>query len=281
MKLIKKAAVIVCRDDNYGGNLHHRARLCIDSLLTVFDKIYYVDWKCVNGVSLLESANIKNDNIIEVKLTKDLIHKHYPDLVKYPIIESIGRNVGIRKAVEDGIDWICSTNIDVLIGDINFNTLDNDTLYTARRRDIPENVHLDKNFDIKKVFCDLNSYEQKPLSTVNGVAVWDREDIWSLVVCCGDFQLAHKDMWTSIRGFEEEAYGRAFADSNLMKRPILIGKKTDVLDINIFHLNHGSSGNVLQEDEQKLPLNDFHRYVVNFNKSSNKGSWGMFGFEGI
>lgn len=276
---MKSAAVIVCRDDNYGGNLHHRARLCVKNLLTVFNKIYYVDWKCVDNTSLFESAGIKDENIVEIKITKELISKHYPDLVKYPIIESIGRNVGVRQAVEDGIDWICSTNIDVLMDRIDFENLDRDTLYTARRRDIPEEEHLSAEFNITNVFNNLNKYEQKPVSVVNGVATWDQGDIWSLVVCCGDFQLAHTSLWSSIRGFEEEAFGRAFADSNLMKRPILIGKKTDVLNINVFHLNHGTGGKGLEDDEVKLPLNDFYRYVTGFNKSTNKPHWGMFQFE--
>ena len=38
-----KAAAIVCRNDNYGGNLHRRAQLCLDNLSAVFDRVYVVD----------------------------------------------------------------------------------------------------------------------------------------------------------------------------------------------------------------------------------------------
>jgi hypothetical protein len=278
MSVLKTAAVILCRDDNYGGNLHHRARLCFEHLLNVFDFIYYVDWKSVNDVSLLESANINHSRIIEIKITKKTVEKNYPDLVKYPIIETIGRNVGIRRAVDDGIDWICSTNIDVLMDKIDLDILDQDTLYTANRRDIPEEMHLQSNFSSKDAFDNYSKFEAKPLTVVNGQAVWDPGDIWSLVVCCGDFQLAHKDLWSAIRGFEEEAFGRAYADSNLMKRPILIGKKTAILDHKIFHLNHKQPGTPLDPDEVKTPLNDMYKYVANFNKSSNTKNWGLLEF---
>ena len=65
-----KAAAIVCRNDNYGGNLHRRAQLCLDNLSAVFDRVYVVDWKSVNNITLLESMNYKKDNIIDIKDAK-------------------------------------------------------------------------------------------------------------------------------------------------------------------------------------------------------------------
>src|SRR5687767_11624355 len=112
---MSKAAVIVSRNDNYGDGLHLRAKLCLDQARKVFDKIIYVDWKCVNGETLLEAMNYFHGPEIEViKIPKEFIEQNLPHLINFPIVESIGRNVGVRKAIDIGIDFICSTNIDVI-----------------------------------------------------------------------------------------------------------------------------------------------------------------------
>lgn len=271
MKTQKKAAVVIGRNDNYGENLHHRARLCMGNLIEQFNKIYYVDWKTIDK-TLLEASDIVNDKIQVISITEDYIKKYLPQYINYPIVESIGRNIGIRAAVDENYDWILSTNIDCLIDTINLDELQKDTLYTARRRNVPQDFHLNNKIDIDTLKKIKHTLPQAPLSVINGEAVWDKGDIWSLTVCCGDFQLAHKSLWKAIRGFEERAAGRAYADSNLMKRPIMIGKKTAILDIDIFHLDH--TNNSFRLPNERLPLNDMYRYVEGFEKSTNTKDWG-------
>lgn len=269
-----KAAAIVCRNDNYGGNLHHRAKLCLNNLSTVFDKVYVVDWKSVNNITLLESMNYKKDNVIDIKITKDIINKKFPHLINYPIVESIGRNIGIRRAISDNNDWICSTNIDILAEPFNENTLDLNTLYTVRKRHISKEKYECVDFTFDKILLEKEKLHRAVYASRGGQALWDSGDIWSIAVGCGDFQLAHKILWNDMRGFEEEMYGRSYADSNLMKRPILIGRKTAELDVGVYHLDHNNQS--FREPGEVLPVNDRFKYVNNFSSSSNTCYWGLY-----
>lgn len=268
-----KAAVIVCRNDNYGGNLHCRAKICLDNLSTVFDCIYLVDWKSVNDISLLEAMDYRKTNIKNIKITRNTIMQKFPQVINYPIVESIGRNIGIRQAINDGSDWICSTNIDIIMEPFDESLLNKDTLYTVRKRHIPKNKYESPDFNFNDIINEKMSLQRAVHASHNGQALWDPGDVWSIAVGCGDFQLAQKCLWLSIKGFEEEMYGRAYADSNLMKRPILIGKKTDELDLGVYHLDHSNES--YREQGEILPINDRIKYVNNFTQTTNTDDWGI------
>jgi hypothetical protein len=188
-------------------------------------------------------------------------------------VETIARNIGIRTAIDEGYDWILSTNIDCLIDNINIDELQEDTLYTARRRNVPQSFHLSNSISVSMLIENKESFPQAQLSVIDGQSIWDKGDVWSLVVCCGDFQFAHSNLWQDIRGFEEAAAGRAYADSNLMKRPIMIGKKTAILDVNLFHLDHTNTS--FRLPGEYLPLNDMFTFVEGFKKSTNTKNWGV------
>lgn len=271
MRTKKTAAVVIGRNDNYGENLHHRARLCMANLTSQFDRVFYVDWKTLDK-TLIEASDIVNDKIQVISISAEYIEKNYPQYYDYPIVETIGRNIGIRTAIDEGYEWILSTNIDCIIDKFDTEALQKDTLYTARRRNVPMDFHLNNTIDIDVLKNQKSSFTQAPLSVVNGESVWDKGDIWSLVVCCGDFQLAYRDLWSSIRGFEELAAGRAYADSNLMKRPIMIDKKTAILDVDVFHLDHTNTS--FRLPNERLPLNDMYTFVEGFKSSSNTKNWG-------
>jgi hypothetical protein len=272
---MNKCAVIVSRNDDYGGNLIHRATLCLNNLLQTFDAIFYIDWKCVNDKSLIESlpeSIQKHPRLFTYKVTKQFIKDNIPSVYNIPIVEVLGRNLGIRKALDKGYDWICSTNIDIMINNFDIDILDKNILYSARRYNVPKEIHLESP-SIDNLINNKGKFDKAKLAVIDGQAVWDSGDIWSLTVSCGDFQLAYRTLWEEVRGFEEEMVGRSYADSNLMKRPILIGKKSALLDTNIFHLNHGCNG--YRESDEYLPLNDRFKYVNNFVKSTNTKDWGL------
>ena len=76
MKTKKIAAVVIGRNDNYGENLHHRARLCMANLTSQFDKVFYVDWKTLDA-NLIEASGIVDDKIQIISITSDYIKEHY------------------------------------------------------------------------------------------------------------------------------------------------------------------------------------------------------------
>ena len=48
------SAVIVSRNDNYGGHLNERATYAINSAIDSFDEVIYVDWNSENGSLLYD-----------------------------------------------------------------------------------------------------------------------------------------------------------------------------------------------------------------------------------
>lgn len=45
---MKLSAVIISRNDNYGGHLNERATYAINSAIDSFDEVTYVDWNSEN-----------------------------------------------------------------------------------------------------------------------------------------------------------------------------------------------------------------------------------------
>ena len=64
---MKLSAVVITRNDNYGGNLNDRATYCLNSLVNTFDEVILVDWNSPeNKGSLL--WQIEDKIIKKVKL---------------------------------------------------------------------------------------------------------------------------------------------------------------------------------------------------------------------
>ena len=56
---MKKTAILTSKNDNYGGNLHHRATMCLTSLIENHDEVIFVDWKTKDNNSIIN--NIKHN----------------------------------------------------------------------------------------------------------------------------------------------------------------------------------------------------------------------------
>jgi len=273
----KISVVITSKNDNYGGNLLHRAKHCFINFINQFDEVIYVDWKS-NTIPL--HYEIMNDFPQTKKfkgytITKDLIKKYSPEYVNYSIVEVLGRNIGIQRA---NYDWVLVANVDDIIERFDTKDFNTNTLYTYPRREIDVNKHLsfkDKSTD--EFLSYLRKYKytfplQKHTSMFD-IPIWDPGDVWSLVVACGDFQFAHKNVWNKIKGFEESLGGRGFADSNLMKKgKIYTNIEKSLKPIDIYHLQHGNSKN--QSPDEILPINDRITSVIDFKQTTNIENWG-------
>jgi hypothetical protein len=66
-------------------------------------------------------------------------------------------------------------------------------------------------------------------------------DKWSIINCCGDFQLAHRDLWNKIKGFEEKMTYACFQDTNVQKKATLEGGNLiahfELLVVDLFKTN--------------------------------------------
>ena len=111
--------------------------------------------------------------------------------------------------------------------------------------------------------------------TVNG-------DDYSLINCCGDFQIAPKHIWDEIKGFEEDLIYPLYADTNVQKKSVKhgFGLKA-IFDPPMFHINHGSKGwggGGFAEGINKK-ANDIHRAVTFQEKTENLDTWGFSDIE--
>ena len=267
---MKSSVVLASKNDNYGGNLHKRTTMALTSLIENHDEVVFVDWKTINGEGVI--SNIKNNlphtkKLKWVQVPKELLQIKYPSIANYTIIESIGRNVGIRRS---NYDFIVSTNIDIVSTPLDFGKLNINSFYTVPRRDVNESLHLSfDNYQSLYSHFILNKDSFIPKEKVS-----NEDDRWSLVICPGDYQIGHRDIWFKMKGFEESVLFGCGIDSNVMKKASYTSE-IKVLDHYIFHLNHGKNAE-RSEDETIPPMSDQQTVIKNFTETTNPENWGLF-----
>jgi hypothetical protein len=225
-----KTAVIVSRNDNYGGNLVERATLCLENMCQVFSEVIYVDWNSPGESLLVELPMRIPSNLVHIHVTPAMVRNI---LNKLPngdeaadCCEVLGRNIGITRASHP---WIVSTNIDIIPTPFNEEGLNYGTFYTVPRYDVPKEFWLKNSVTQQSLEQNKANFGRKKF--------WDR-DSFSLIEYCGDFQVAHRIIWEKIMGFEEKLLGRCYADSHVQMKAKWYGFQLDVLDIPIYHLDH-------------------------------------------
>jgi len=265
----KTTAVIMSRNDNYGGFLKERATIALSYMINTFDEVVYVDYNS-EGKPLIDE--IKDflpleGNLTQITVTPEQHKKFIKDYPDAPnCIEVFGRNIGIRRAKGD---IIISTNIDIIppnkeIMRTFFNTwYEENTFYTCSRR----NVRLNP-FDLTKYKFDENLrtdlLKNIRKMTLKGDA--NGRHKWSRIMCCGDFQIAHKDIWNKVKGFEESLVYRFGSDTQIQMKAELSGTPVrGLFDLPIFHIDHGYD---------KILDSKFNRETEE-KHSENKETWGF------
>ena len=199
---MKISAVIVSRNDNYGGHLNERAIYAINSAIETYDEVFYIDW---NSETYSMLYDIKEDlqlkgNLKHITVTPSIasaLTNYDPQAQK--CCEVLARNIGIRRATGD---YIVSTNIDIIQpkredivklieekGTKNFMT-------TVSRREveweyIKEFQGGDYNFANWSAFRDDAYKTSVPRNKLESTTPGDE---YSIINCCGDFQLAPKEV---------------------------------------------------------------------------------------
>lgn len=272
-KMTTTTIVVTSRNDGYGGNLELRGSHALNCMIENYDEVIYVDWNSPNDYSLLGQLSLKGrGNLRHIQVKKSDIEKINPDLLQLPIVEVLGRNIGVRRATSD---WIISSNIDIMPDKLNIERLDEDVCYTVARRNVPVSFFqsVEKNFFS---YCKENISKFEQAYIIENDEWAGQYNPWSLVVCCGDFQLAHKNLWNKMKGFEERMIYRDCADTNIMKKGLIYGKSSQILDLDIFHLDH--SGHHMKVGEKSV-FNSWEEFVVNFEETSNGDEWGLIDYD--
>ena len=281
---MKLSAVVVTRNDNYGGNLNDRATYCLNSLIDTFDEVILVDWNSPNSRPQLWDIDTKIDfrgNLKHIVITPEVASMLTNNDPHAQVCnEVLGRNIGIRRATGD---YIVSTNIDVIaprrdqLEQAIQNEMNDNTFYTISRRhvewkDIEEFHGGERKYKDWKALRDHlieNSEERtREESVVEG-------DNYSIINCCGDFQIAHKNIWNEIRGFEEELIYVLYSDTNVQKKAVKHGFELKAIySPALFHIFHGKGGGGFLDGINRK-VNDMYRAVTAQEKTENADTWGF------
>ncbi len=157
---MKISAVIVSRNDNYGGNLIERSSYCFQSAIDTYDEVIYVDWNSEEQSLLYEvKDNIKfKGNFKHIVIPPDAakILTNYDEHAQV-CCEVLGRNIGIRRATGD---YIISTNIDIIAPrrdtlEAAINSLEPNSFYVFSRCD----VDLPEILEFHGGECKYNDYD--------------------------------------------------------------------------------------------------------------------------
>lgn len=283
---MKISAVIVSRNDNYGGHLNERATYCFNSAIETYDEVFYIDWNSETHSLLYDiedNINFKG-NFNHIVITPEIasqLTNYEPNAQK--CCEVLGRNIGLRRSTGD---WLLSTNIDIIHPkrkdlENTLKSLDKNTFYTISRRHIDWDMIKDfhggeiKFQEWEKLRDHFSSTSEK--RTLKEKIV--EGDDYSLVNCCGDFQIAHKNIWNEIRGFEEEFIFCLYTDTNVQKKSVMHGFGLKALyDPALFHIDHGKGGGGFMLGINKL-TNDPHKAVTFQNTTQNPDTWGFSDIE--
>lgn len=274
---MKTAALIYGRNDDYKEN--ERLIVHITSLLETFDEVLYLDWGSDEG-----KGSVINEIRDKIPQTGRL--KHFiipPSIISQcfkgienlpPVIGCFCFNILLRRC---DADWIvCTTNDIIAPNKTLFNNFlskaDKNTFYTLSRRDVEYEDLKNIGFNNWRQYRDILDKESKPRYFPAQVTP---NDIWSIINCCGDFQLAHKNIWNTIKGFEENMIYACFLDTNIQKKATLNGFNLKAeYDVPLYHLSHTGMGNDGSSPSKQV-YNDARIWVETFNKTLNDDNWGF------
>ena len=174
-------------------------------------------------------------------------------------------------------DWIVATTIDIIAPKKetlnNFlNQADKNTFYTLSRRDFEiselEKYGFEKWKEYREILDDKSQPRHFPAMVCPG-------DKYSLINCCGDFQLAHRDLWYDIKGYEEKMLYACFQDTNIQKKAVLKGYGLEAIyDVPLYHMSHKGMSND-GSSPSKQHYNDVWKWVEYFQTSKNSDTWGF------
>jgi hypothetical protein len=283
---MKLGVVVVNRNDGYKD--FERGIIHFKSMLDTFDEVTYIDWNSPSGSFLWEIKDQlpKTGKIKHFVIPKEIVSQVIVDPTAQKCNETLSRNIGIRRS---DADWIVSTNLDIIAPkreDLlnTINKLNDNTFYTISRREGPKEViYKYPHTEWEKIREEL--YQTIPER--HFPAMVTPNDKYSLINCCGDFQLASRKVWHKVKGFEENMIYACFADSNVQKKAVLNGFGLEVLyNPPLFHMEHGAyytkeDGTRVLDSENKgsyqgdsKAYNSAWDWVEAFSESYNPEEWG-------
>jgi FkbM family methyltransferase len=266
----KTAVVVFGRNDGYKEK--ERFAIHLTTMLETFDEVIYVDWNSSTHSFLYEVL----DMIPKTgKLKHFAIPPEYAKLMsnnddKAQICNSVlSFNLGLRRT---NAEWIVLSTTDIIPPTKEtlqkfISQANKHSFYTFSRRDIEYNdviANLDKLDEYRKELDKTTEPRYLPTAVTPN-------DRYSIFNCCGDFQLATKNIWYKMRGYEEPMLYACFVDTNAQKKSVLYGfDLVPIYDIPLYHMSHKGMGND-GSSPSKQYYNDAMQWVEYFDKREELG----------
>jgi len=276
-----KAALLGCRNDGYKED--DRFVVCINSMVETFDEVWYCDWNSPSDRGSLLWKNLDKIHklgkirhfVISDEIVKILTNGN-TEISPYAFI--LAQNILMRRCTAD---WITSTAMDIIAPkkeyfDEFISKANPNTFYSISRRDVEYSELAKMGFENWREFRDKMDVESSPRHLYAKVTP---NDNYSLINCCGDFQTARKEIWHSIKGFEEGMLYACYGDTNVQKKAVLNGFNLEAyFDLPLYHLSHAGMGND-GSSPSKQSYNNPWEWVEFFTKSYNDDGWGLANIE--
>jgi hypothetical protein len=276
---MKTAVILFSRNDGYKED--DRVVTCINSMVETFDEVWYIDWNSPEDKGSLlwklEDRITKQGKIKHIVIPPNIASQLTPADASV-VNGQIPPNLVFRRT---DADWIVNTTIDIIapkreIFEAFLAKADKNTFYTLSRRDIEIEDVAKFGFDKWQEYRDILDQTTKERKLYAQVTPNDR---YSIINCCGDFQLASKHVWNTIKGYEENMYYACYPDTNIQKKAVLNGFNLEAIyDVPLYHMSHLGMGND-GSSPSKQKYNDPWKWVEYFTKSENTENWGLNGVE--
>lgn len=268
-------AVVISRNDNYGGAQTAKATFCFRSLIEAMDQVIYVDWNSPNDVSVVDVIREQLPSTGKFRHIRVTQQQHNNLVGDTPgvqkCIEVLARNIGIRRLMTD---YIVSTNHDLMClarETIEQGIINESTFHCIARRETK--FPLLQEMKYMGAWQFLMEYGHTFGQHGDGSPLGP-SDLWSLITCPGDFQIAHRNLWHKIKGFEESLIFRGYSDSNVQRKAEFYGFDLKLVrSIPVFHFEHypdtGSCGGAFGAWNDRAPA------LEEFAGTTNSEMWGM------
>ena len=283
----KTAVIVFGRNDGYKEK--ERFAIHLTTMLETFDEVIYIDWNSPTHSFLYEVLDLipKTGRLKHFAIPPEYAKMMSNNDDKAQVCNSVlSFNLGLRRT---DAEWVVLSTTDIIpptketlqkfISQANKNTL-----YTFSRRDIEYN-------DVIKNQNKLDEY-RKYLDETTEPRYFPTKvtpnDEYSIFNCCGDFQLASKNLWYKLRGYEEPMLYACFVDTNVQKKAVLYGfNLVPIYDIPLYHMSHKGMQND-GSSPSKQYYNDAMEWIEYFDKyyihdhimfSRNEDTWGYSNVE--
>ena len=272
-------AIVCGRNDDFKDD--KRCLICLNSFIEEMDEVIYVDWNSP-GESLIEKLRprLKKTGKLRAYTVSNEVAisriQHFPD---FPVMcDVLAKNIGTRRAKSD---WIINTNIDLIAPNKErlLEVLTNpNTFYVIARRNIDKNIVYHYGLDRWKECRDYLETIQGPSYFLD--AAMGIDERYSMINCCGDVQIAHRNVWHNLRGYEEGMVYRNGTDGNAQLKAVKHGFDLQLLfEPQIYHIEHNKvyqqgNANKVDGNIKVARYNNLHLWMEHFETTLNHNLWG-------